>query len=409
VKPALVALAVVLATSVVHAQPIRVPSGELEPGRVELAPPSIDLVTFGVGDRIFEKFGHAALCIRYNDPQRGPVCFNYGVTDFDEGPAMIWSFLRSKQKFWVEPTELGSLVGFYRREDRDIWIQTLPLTGDQAREIEDKLWSDIEEEHRFYVYDHFLDNCTTRLRDMIDHATGGKLRAGSDAAFPMTFRSLVYRGLAGLSPLIGLADFITGRQLDRRPTLWQAMFHPDIFRQMVAINLGVEPRLLYKRKGPDFAHDGPTGRVPLLGLSLVFALPLLLAQWRRRGEKLALIWSTLYLALWGVLVWTLVCVSSIEAVRWNEVVFVVMPLDLALPVLGEVRRRRYARIRVVGLLLASVLCAVGVLRQPLWIPILTAIMPLAIIAFDLPNGLRARVVRPASDRAPEVAPDQLAS
>ncbi len=401
-NPALVALAVILATSVAAAQPARLPPGEFEPGRVELAPPSIDLLTFGVGDRIFEKFGHAALCLRYNDPKRVPVCFNYGVTDFDEGPAMIWSFLRSQQKFWVEPTTLGSMVAFYRREDRDIWSQTLPLTGDQAREIEDKLWSDIEEQHRFYIYDHFLDNCTTRLRDMIDHATGGKLRASSDEPYPLTFRALAYHGLAGLSPLIGVADFITGRQIDHHPTIWQAMFHPDIFRQMVTRKLGVEPRLIYQREGPEFRHDGPTGRIPLFGLALVFALPLVLAQWRRRGVQLALIWSTLYLTGWGLLVWTLVSVSSIDAVRWNEVVFVVMPLDIVLPVLGERRRRRYAQLRVAGLLCASALCAIGVLLQPLWLPIFTVIVPMAIIAFDLPNGLRARLGNPSAQVAPEI-------
>ena len=45
--------------------------------------PIIDVLTFGSGDSPFEKFGHTALCIRYHDPNLSPVCFNYGVTDFD--------------------------------------------------------------------------------------------------------------------------------------------------------------------------------------------------------------------------------------------------------------------------------------------------------------------------------------
>jgi hypothetical protein len=67
--------------------------------------------------------------------------------------------------------------------------------------------------------------------------------------------------------------------------------------------------------------------------------------------------------------------------RWNEAVLVLMPLDLALPLMSPVLRRRYAQLRVVGLLALSILCAVGVLHQPLGIPILTAIMPLAVVAF----------------------------
>jgi len=57
-----------------------------------------------------------------------------------------------------------------------------------------------------------------------------------------------------------------------------------------------------------------------------------------------------------------------------------VPFDLALPFLGIALRRRYARMRVASLLLISALCAINFLRQPLWIPILTAIAPLALVA-----------------------------
>jgi hypothetical protein len=41
------------------------------------------------------------------------------------------------------------------------------------------------------------------------------------------------------------------------------------------------------------------------------------------------------------------------------------------------------RVRVVELLIVSILCAIGVLHQPLWIPILTAIVPLGIAYVSL--------------------------
>jgi hypothetical protein len=50
-------------------------------------------------------------------------------------------------------------------------------------------------------------------------------------------------------------------------------------------------------------------------------------------------------------------------------------------------RRRYAQVRVALLLGVSLLGAVGVLVQPLWVPILVAFMPLAVLAFDLPRVL----------------------
>lgn len=401
-----------LATSLVgggvaRAQPQELQIGQFEPGPVEAEPPFVEVLTFGVGEVIFEKFGHTAVCLRYHDPNRSPVCFNYGVTDFDAGSEMVWNFLRSQQQFWVEPSAYYTMIAFYEDEDRDIWVQTLPLTGPEARAIEARLWGDLDERRRFYVYDHFNDNCTTRIRDMIDAATGGRMRTDSDVRYPLTLRELGHRGLAELPALVAITDFIVGRELDARPTLWQAMFHPDVLRQQLEVRFGVPAEIVAKRHGPPFPTEGSTGRLPMLLIALAFTLPLLLATWRRRFERPALVWATLYLAAWGLVIYAIVIVSSISALRWNEAVFVLMPFDLALPFLAPGWRRRYARIRVVGLLLVSALVALGVLHQPLWIPILTAIMPLAIIAFGdrSTTGAGAAPIQRAGDLGAVAAGD----
>lgn len=376
----------VLACGIARAQPVALGTDHPVTGPVAGEPPEIELITLGVGDRIFEKFGHAALCLRYQDTSLIPVCFNYGVTDFDAGAALVFRFLRNEQRFWVEAESLGSLVGFYTWEDRDIWSQTIPLPVAARRAIETKLWSDIEEANRYYIYDHFFDNCTTRIRDMIDRASGGVLSKGADVPYPLTFRDLGARGLASAEPLVAVADFVLGRALDATPTLYQAMFSPDILRREVTARFGAEARLLHKRTGPDFPHEGGTGRWMFILAAAAFALPLLVAQWRRRFERLALGVATFYLGLWGLVIYTLVIGSSLPGIRWNEVAFVLMPLDLVLPLLSVPRRRKYAQVRVVLLLAISAMTAIGVFHQPLWVPILTAIMPLAIIGFDLPRA-----------------------
>src|SRR5688500_7431489 len=127
-------------------------------------------------------------------------------------------------------------------EDRSVWRQRLPFTPEQARGIADKLCHDIQPENRYYTYHHFRDNCTTRLRDMLDEITGGKLSEGTkDKRWPISFREFGRRGLAEYTPIVAMSDFIGGRNLDYYPTHWEAMFHPDILRDMVAEKLGVEP------------------------------------------------------------------------------------------------------------------------------------------------------------------------
>jgi len=421
-------LALLAAPAVVHAQ-----AGEDHPHEAE--PPYVDLMTFGVGEVVFEKFGHAAICLRYHEPGHEPMCFNFGVTDFAEGAPMIWSFLRGRQEFWVEPLSFAGMMAFYEAEDRDIFVQTLPLTAAQARALEARLWASLDGPDSRYHYDHFEENCTTRLRDLIDQATGGKLAIGGDVEYPLTYRELGRRGFASAPPLVALADFVFGRSLETHPTVWQAMFHPAIFRAAIEQRLGAVPRQLYKRRGPEFATDGPTGRLDLLAFAVLFALPLAIARARgrlriavgagyaavlayvlirilpalwhglgaislvvplvfagafagalhpRRGETLAVAWATLHLVVWGLFVWTLVVLSPIPSLQWNECALAVIPLDVILPFLGPAGRRRYARGRVAILLLASLLVGLGVLVQPLWVPILIAFLPLSILAFDLP-------------------------
>ena len=106
-----VALALLLMLGgVATAQPARLAPGDLPAATDE--PPQVILLTFGVGPRIFEKFGHAAMCLRYAHSEREPVCFNYGVTNFNAGAVMVWDFLRTQQKFWVEPEAFSSTVRF---------------------------------------------------------------------------------------------------------------------------------------------------------------------------------------------------------------------------------------------------------------------------------------------------------
>ena len=407
-------------------------NAQSQPG-IEDRAPFIDVMTFGVGTVVFEKFGHAAICVRYHDEHRDPMCFNFGVTDFHEGAPMIWSFLRGRQEFWVEPLTFTGMMAFYEAEDRDIFVQTLPLTEAQARAVETKLWAALEGADSRYHYDHFSENCTTRIRDVVNEATDGKLAVGGDAEYPLTYRELGARGYASAPPLVAIADFVFGRSLEEHPTVWQAMWNPAIFRSVIEQRLGAAPRQVYKRKGPEFATGGPTGRSGILALTLVFALPLLIARSRarrrlaacvgyaavlvyvlvqiqpalwsalggvslivpllflaagagalhpRRGETLAVAWATLHLVVWGLFVWILVMLSPIPSLQWNECALAVIPLDVVLPFLGPTKRRIYARGRVAILLLASLLCAIGVLVQPLWMPILVAFLPLSILAFD---------------------------
>src|SRR5262245_65939298 len=93
--------------------------------------------------------------------------------------------------------------------------------------------------HTRCLSDWSSDVCSSDLQ-----ASGGALRAGSDALYPIAFRELGRRGLAGMPILLVLTDLVIGRQADDHPKVWQEMVPPEIFRKQVADRVVVNARRL---------------------------------------------------------------------------------------------------------------------------------------------------------------------
>ncbi|HEU5059802.1 MAG TPA: DUF4105 domain-containing protein [Kofleriaceae bacterium] len=333
--------------------------------------PIVELYTMGQGDLMFEKFGHAALCIRYPRAPRRTRCYNYGSTDFDSVVPLFWGFLRGRSVFWVSVSSRARMLEHYREADRTIWRQVLALPPAQAAALADALARDSREENRYYDYHHYRDNCSTRLRDHLDRATGGALSAAArETSRHGSYREISRSGFAADTGLLLASDLILGREADRRPDNYEAMFLPDVLRAEVEARLGAAPELVYTRRGPPFPADpGLGGRWLWLLLAALFAAPLALSRalWGGRRERAAIAAGVIPLALLGLVLWTLAIASPLPEVRWNEALLVFMPLDLVLVFGGPELRRRYARARAGELVLVSLLRALGILRQPLWL------------------------------------------
>src|SRR5688572_13323285 len=76
--------------------------------------PVVELYTIGQGDQLFEKFGHAALCLRPPGKDPRSRCYNYGTTDFDSVVPLFWGFVRGRSRFWVSTSSLPRMIRHYR-------------------------------------------------------------------------------------------------------------------------------------------------------------------------------------------------------------------------------------------------------------------------------------------------------
>ena len=189
-------------------------------------------------------------------------------------------------------------------------------------------------------------------------------------------------GMAEFPPLIAFGDFAVGRTLDEHLTVWQAMFHPFVLRDEVQQKYGVAPEAVYTRRAPPIPSDGPTGRGWSLAIGLFFALPLLASKLTGRFERGAVAVAAVPLALVGLVIWSAAILSTIPGLRWNEAVFLYVPFDIVYPFLTETRRRQYARVRLGMIVVGSLLCAVGLFLQPLWVPIVVGFAIHGLIALE---------------------------
>src|SRR5262249_47286659 len=181
--------------------------------------PSIELITMGPGNDIFEAFGHATLCVT-DALQPDGVCYNYGITNFRDPPKLVWDFVRGKARFWVGPTSRARTLDSYTRNDRTIYIQRLALAPERARALAAALARDLLPENRYYLYHHFKDNCTTRLRDHLDRASGGAFHAAfADRATGATLRQLSTTGYLGDVPMLIATELVEGYFADRPATM----------------------------------------------------------------------------------------------------------------------------------------------------------------------------------------------
>jgi hypothetical protein len=310
---------------------------------------------------------------------------------------MTWGFFRGTGSFWVGKLGIDDMLSIYEYADRTIWVQPLPLTRAQKKLVIEKLEFDILEPNRYYAYDHFWDNCTTRVRDVIDSGSGGKLSAMHEPTDDRTFRDLAREGFYGMRIPLLITDIAMGRATDRVPTYHERMFLPQYMREAVTRLWGIEPKVIYQRRGDPPPSDSPSGRVwlaiAIVALTSPSWIARLIGRWQRAGLALAV---APYVLLGTVLTF-LAIISPLPYIRWNETCLVLLPFDVLVLAWPLERRRRYARGRLAMLGAIAVLWLVGIVRQPLLALLLWPAIPLAVVGFWPEEPVRIGEVGKADD------------
>jgi hypothetical protein len=214
------------------------------------------LLTCSPGTELYSTFGHSALRVTDTASKEDWV-FNWGTFDFSD-PQFYSKFVRGKLLYYLNVEPFPSFMMAYQYEQRSVQEQVLALNCAEKTEMDRLLRLNLQPENRYYKYDFSYDNCTTRLRDLIAKATGGKyatpkiIETGSPS-----FRTLIYQYLDQNQQdwsKLGI-DLLLGMPLDKKLTNHSAQFLPDY------LLLALDRTKAKEREANDSLSNASTGQL----------------------------------------------------------------------------------------------------------------------------------------------------
>ena len=369
---------------------------------------TISLLTMGNGTQVWELFGHNAIQIHDLVTNRDTV-FNWGVFDFRQ-PHFIKRFLKGTMLYSMGGDSMDNILLEYHYWNRSVVAQELDLTAEQKDSVLAAIQRNAQPENIQYHYDYFRDNCSTRVRDILDNALGGALRKESAGLTGTTYRWHALRLMQVLPAIMLGVDIGLGRPGDRDLSKWQVMFLPrqlhDFLAGIVVTGDGAKHPLvrretvLFQSTRAGAEPDAPPrfGIWALLGGIAAAALILWLGvaatsrgDWTRIAASVVIgLWS-LAAGLLGTILFLLWTVTDHVFAHQNENLLIFNPLWLALVVLGPIflmSGRAAGATKAVALAIAA-LATIALLAHFVG---LSSQNNLSIVALGLPPALALALV-----------------
>lgn len=227
----------------------------------------VSVITCAPGHEMYSAYGHTA--IRIQDQAKGlDVCFNYGVFDsFEDNFAL--KFAGGRLDYQIGADDYADFYAAYAYYGRGLQEQVLQLSPADNQAVYSFLQHNYKPENREYRYHFFYDNCSTRVRDVLEQVLGDRLQwpeAGSTSVVPgTTFREVIHQ-YQSVIPWTNLGiDVVLGLPCDKEISPREEAFLPDFLLEILdgatldgKALVAKEHPLLMHRLGPAELGPSPT-------------------------------------------------------------------------------------------------------------------------------------------------------
>lgn len=213
----------------------------------------ISLLTCTPGDELYSTFGHSAFRV-IDSNSVTDIVYNYGTFNFDDDGFYL-KFVRGKLLYYVSTEYFSDFKDLYQSTNRGITEQVLNLSGEEKINIRHFLNENLKDQNKFYKYDFFFDNCTTRLRDILkkqhDSVFAQTLVMPAGSRFRQAIHQYLNMNYKDWSKL-GI-DILLGAPCDAVMTTEQMQFLPD--NLMKSLDSSKHPDVLSSQKLYNISAD----------------------------------------------------------------------------------------------------------------------------------------------------------
>ena len=312
---------------------------------------AVSILTCNPGEESYSIYGHTA--IRITDPgQNLDIVFNYGVFSY-ETPDFLYRFAKGQTDYRMDG---GRFVGFlpeYEEEKRSVYEQVLNLSPDGKNKLFQALIENFKPENRVYRYNFFMDNCATRVRDMIERNAGAPVRF-AETHQTETYRELIKHFHHSFRWFDLGIDLLVGKKADVPVSAYGQMFLPDYLKDQFAKAtitidgktqpLVLETRTLIEYPNSKLNSDWPWPAI-VFGLFFVFVLVLSVRGFLRKTKTDWLDYSLFALSgVAGLIIGWFTLYSEHPAMSPNYNLLWAFPLNVVFAGFWKIKKwRKYTR------------------------------------------------------------------
>jgi len=213
------------------------------------------LITCGPGTETYSIYGHSALRVVISNKNSDTV-YNWGVFDFDT-PNFAWKFAKGRLNYMLDSDPFERFLRGYFYEKRYVISQEINLSPSETSTLMALLSENLKPENLNYRYDFFYDDCSTRIRDLLEKSVGEKLLyPPADLKKLPTFREMLGKYQEPFPWLHFGINLIMGSRGDKSAGYRDRMFLPiDLKAELSLAVAGRSGKMIPLLQNPEIILD----------------------------------------------------------------------------------------------------------------------------------------------------------